>query len=220
MIKITRPEVTYDFKSEAPEAYNKPQSRPRVGIYAGTFDPVHAGHLKFALEAQKLVKLDHVYFVAERNPGRGAEPEHYVHRTTMLTQALRPYAQFSLFDLPDAKLTARSLKRIDTSGAEVFLLTSASQLLWTGGALPAVYNTHPLVVAVTNDAQMAEVLERLSAHGQSLGNITFVSIGTDHISSAMVRHGLRLRQPVKGLLPSVWRYARKQWLYLPPIHRT
>jgi cytidyltransferase-like protein len=220
VIKLTRQEVTYGFQPDTPVAYNKPQLRPRIGVYSGTFDPVHAGHLKFALEAQKQVKLDHIHFVAERRPGRGAEPEHYVHRTTMLTQALRPYTQFSLFDLPDARLTARSLKRIDTGDAEVFLLTSASQLLWTGGVLPTVYRTHPLVVAVTSDTQMAEVLERLSSQDQSLGNITFVSIGTNHISSAMVRHGLRKRQPVRGLLPSVWRYARKQWLYLPPIHRT
>lgn len=219
-MRRSQTETHYDFQPDAAAAQPLQLHKKRLGIYAGTFDPVHAGHLKFALEAQKLVKLDHIYFVAERNPGRGAEPEHYVHRTTMLTQALKPYVQFSLFDLPDARLTARSLKRIDTTGAEVFLLTTASQLLWAGGGLPAVYNTHSLVVAVTNDAQMAEVLERLSEHGQSLGNVTFVSIGTDHISSAMVRHGLRKRQPVRGLLPSVWRYARKQWLYLPPIHRT
>jgi nicotinate-nucleotide adenylyltransferase len=218
-LRHSEAEIHYDFHPDANVVQPLQLQKQRIGVYAGTFDPVHAGHLKFALETQKQVKLDHIHFVAERRPGRGAEPEHYVHRTTMLTQALRPYAQFSLFDLPDARLTARSLKRIDTSGAEVFLLTSASQLLWIGGALPTVYRTHPLVVAVTSDTQMGEVLERLSSQDQSLGNITFVSIGANHISSAMVRHGLRKRQPVRGLLPSVWRYARKQWLYLPPIHR-
>jgi nicotinic acid mononucleotide adenylyltransferase len=222
-LKQKTTEVHYDFHPEIEVSETVPKLvsayNGRVGVYAGAFDPVHAGHIKFALEAQKQVKLDHIHFVAERSPGRGAEPEHYVHRSAMLAQALRPYAQFSVFDLPDAQLTLRSLARINTSHAEVYILTSASQLLWSRGALPALYRSRNLVVAVTADAQMAEVLERLSSGGRSLGNVMFVNIGTGHISSAVIRHGLRQRQLVRGLLPSVWRYARKQWLYLPPIHR-
>ena len=66
---------------------------------------------------------------------------------------------------------------------------------------------------------MAEVLLRLTASDRPLGNITFVDIGTDHISSADVRKGLRSGKQVRGILPSVWRYARKQWLYVPPVYR-
>ena len=222
-LRYNTKEVHYDFHPESGVSETVAESvstySERIGIYAGAFDPVHAGHLKFALEAQKQVKLDHVYFLAERSPGRGAEPEHYVHRTTMLTHALRPYTQFSVFDLPDARLTLRSVTRINTEHAEVYVLTSASQLLWNNGSLSPLYRSRNLVVAVTTDTQMAEVIERLSMGGRSLGNVMFVNIGTGHISSAVVRHGLRHRQLVRGLLPSVWRYARKQWLYLPPIHR-
>ena len=40
----------------------------RIGIYAGTFDPVHAGHVAFALQSLEAAKLDRVYFLPERRP--------------------------------------------------------------------------------------------------------------------------------------------------------
>jgi nicotinate-nucleotide adenylyltransferase len=214
-------EVRYDFQAGAKTIDLEPEKLPRVGIYSGGFDPVHAGHIVFALKSQKIAGLEQVYFVPERRPQHGAEPEHYVHRSVMLQRALHPYKQFSVFELPDARLTPRSLTRVVDAlpAADYSLLTTASELLWHEGELPSLYRKLHLVIAVTSHAQMAEVLTRLTVSDRPLGNITFVDIGTDHISSAEIRKGLRSGQQVRGILPSVWRYARKQWLYLPPIYR-
>ncbi len=215
------PEVSYGFQAGTQPVELKPTPLPRVGIYSGSFDPVHVGHIVFALKSQKVAGLERVYFVPERRPQHGAEPEHYVHRSIMLNHALHPYKQFSVFDLPDARLTSNSLSRVVSAlpKAEYSLLTTASELLWHEGELPALYRKLHLVIAVTSHAQMAEVLQKLTGSDRPLGNLTFVDIGTDHISSADVRKGLRQGKQVRGILPSVWRYARKQWLYLPPIHR-
>jgi len=139
----------------------------------------------------------------------------------MLKHALRPYKQFKVFDLPDARLTSRSLTRVieELPNANFSLLTTASELLWHEGALPELYQKMHLVIAVTSHAQMAEVLSRISSSDRLFGNITFIDIGTDHISSTAIRQSIRSGKPVHGILPSVWRYAQKQWLYLPPIHR-
>jgi nicotinic acid mononucleotide adenylyltransferase len=195
------------------------EALPRIGIYSGGFDPVHAGHIVFALKAQRIAGLERVYFVPERRPLVGSEPEHYVHRSIMLKSALRPYKQFEIFELPDARLTSRSLTRVaeGLSAATFSLLTTASELLWHEGELPALYHKLHLVVAVTSHAQMAEVLTRLAGERELFGNLTFIDIGTDHISSHTIRQSIRTGKPVRGILPSVWRYARKQWLYVPTI---
>lgn len=220
-IRLHQPETSFGFEPGTEPVTIEPKPLPRIGIYNGSFDPVHAGHIVFALKAQKVAGLEEVYFVPERRPEHSQEPEHYVHRSIMLSRALKPYKQFHIFDLPDARLNARSLTRVVDSlpTAELSLLTTASELLWHEGDLPGLFHKLHLVIAVTSHAQMAEVLKRLTDADTPLGNITFVDIGTDHISSAEIRRGLRQGKQMRGMLPSVWRYARKQWLYLPPIHR-
>lgn len=40
----------------------------RIGLFGGTFNPIHYGHLKMADEARKSFKLDIVYFIPNGNP--------------------------------------------------------------------------------------------------------------------------------------------------------
>lgn len=42
--------------------------RQRVGIFGGTFDPIHIGHLILAEEARYRLRLDRVYLVPAGNP--------------------------------------------------------------------------------------------------------------------------------------------------------
>ncbi|HSX06295.1 MAG TPA: hypothetical protein VLG92_01080 [Candidatus Saccharimonadia bacterium] len=220
MTKHTEAEVSYAFAAGAEPVVAPPKRLPRIGIYSSGFDPVHAGHIAFALKSQKMAGLEQVYFVPERRPVANDEPEHYVHRSVMLSNALRPYPQFSLLEMPDARLTARSLARIFGSLPEVecSLLTAASDLLWHQGELPAFYHKLHLIIAVTSHKQMAEVLARLTEDSRPFGNITFVDLSNEHVSSAAVRTALRSGKSMRGVLPSVWRYAKKQWLYISP-HR-
>jgi nicotinate-nucleotide adenylyltransferase len=215
-----RGEVHYDFPKGS-EHTSLLTETCKVGVYAGSFDPVHAGHIIFALKAQKLAGLDQVCFVPERRPLRNPDPEHYVHRIVMLGHALKPHQQFTVHDIPDARLTATSFERLKQelpANSEFSLLMSASDFLWYEGDLPKLFERLPMVVAVTTHAQLAEVLERIHASGQHFQNVSFVDIGSDHISSSAIRSGLRQGRQVRGLLPSVMHYARRQWLYINP-HR-
>jgi nicotinate-nucleotide adenylyltransferase len=40
----------------------------RIGIYSGTFDPIHEGHIAFGLETMRACGLDRVVLLPERNP--------------------------------------------------------------------------------------------------------------------------------------------------------
>ena len=55
-----------------------------IGILGGTFDPVHAGHIKMAKTAYKNLALDKVVFVPTNNPPHKSEITDSVHRINMV----------------------------------------------------------------------------------------------------------------------------------------
>ena len=46
---------------------------PRIGIFGGTFDPVHVGHLVAALEARQALDLERVLLVVANDPWQKSE---------------------------------------------------------------------------------------------------------------------------------------------------
>ncbi len=70
----------------------------RVGVFGGTFDPVHVGHLAIALAALESVPLDRVLFVpARRSPLKDRDPLASVaDRVTMLEAAIAGEPRFVL----------------------------------------------------------------------------------------------------------------------------
>lgn len=59
----------------------------KIGIYAGTFDPIHDGHIGFALESIKSGSLDKVIIVAEKEPYRKKPEAAWDHRQAMIERA-------------------------------------------------------------------------------------------------------------------------------------
>lgn len=68
----------------------------RIGIFGGTFNPIHSGHLRAAEIAQRKFSLDRVLFVPSYIPPHKesddiASPHH---RLKMVELACKPYPQF------------------------------------------------------------------------------------------------------------------------------
>ena len=67
------------------------QKNDLIGIFGGTFDPVHNGHLRVALEAIEQVRLREVRFVPNHRPSHRAAPVATVtERLRMLHLAIKP----------------------------------------------------------------------------------------------------------------------------------
>ena len=72
----------------------------KLGIFGGTFDPVHMGHLIVAEEARQRLGLDEVVFVPAGQPWlkSGLEITDAGHRLAMLELAVAPNPYFRLSD--------------------------------------------------------------------------------------------------------------------------
>src|SRR5215469_15176515 len=100
----------------------------RIGIYTGVFNPVHTGHIAFALQAMKVAKLDSVVFVPERNPRFKPEAEHFAHRVAMLKRAVRPHLSMAVLELVDRHFTVqRTWPQLESifAGDTLVLLTGS-----------------------------------------------------------------------------------------------
>lgn len=90
----------------------------RIGIFGGTFDPVHNGHLAAAQAARERLGLDRVIFVPAgrppHKPGRALTPAK--HRLAMVGLAIRGNAGFVLsadeIARPDTSFTVDTLERL------------------------------------------------------------------------------------------------------------
>lgn len=70
---------------------------PLIGIYGGTFDPVHYGHLRVAEEVAESLRLDRLYFLPAGQPRlRNLPLASNQHRCAMLRLAIRENTRFCL----------------------------------------------------------------------------------------------------------------------------
>lgn len=194
-------------------------SNKRIGIYAGTFDPVHAGHVTFALQAIEKAGLDEVIFLPERQPRSKTGVEHFGHRVGMLNRALKPHRRLSVLELTDrhfsVKRTLSELRRKFPNTQLVFLLGSdvLSQLPdWPD--VDRLLQSSELAIGVRENTTLKEVKKQVTGLPYKPVSSIVVRSHVAAASSGQIRAALRRRISAVGCLPSVQRYAAKNWLYV------
>jgi nicotinate-nucleotide adenylyltransferase len=77
------------------------QMKPRIGIFGGTFDPVHLGHLIMAEQCREAGELDEVWFIpAARPPHKQDRPlTSFGQRVEMLVLAIAGMPAFRVNEL-------------------------------------------------------------------------------------------------------------------------
>ena len=194
------------------------QTKRRVGIYSGTFDPVHAGHIAFALQAATAAGLPKVYFVPERAPRGKRHVTHYAHRVAMIRRATRPYTQLDVLELEDKTFSvAHTLPRLrrDFPQSELVYLCG-SDVIAHMAQWPHVarfLQQVELCVGRRGNETQLSIEQMLKTLPPPL-RVTFFDSHAPAVSSSQVRAALREKRGVRGLLASVKVYAAQEWLYL------
>lgn len=107
----------------------------RVGIFGGTFDPVHLGHLILAEQARDFARLDEVWFVPAPRP-----PQKDTHAVTRFDARL---------DMLELAIAGNPTFRIDTLEKE---RDGPSYTADTLAALKARYASHAFFLLLGGDA--------------------------------------------------------------------
>lgn len=191
----------------------------RIGIYSGTFDPVHTGHIAFALQAIAAAKLDKVYFMPERQPRRKTGVTHYGHRWAMLARAVRPHSALAVLDVVgrnfSVKQTLPALRRVFGDAQLVFLLGSdvVSQLAqWDH--IDVLASEVEFCVGVRKNDKVTEIMQVFQDLGIPCNHVHIVDSFAANVSSTIVRDALKRDCYTFGVLTSVYKYAQKNRLYL------
>ena len=194
----------------------------RVGVFGGTFDPVHNGHLAVASAVQEDLELDQVLFVVtsdqwlRENPSVAAASD----RLRMVELAVSGLPGFSASDI-DIKRegstytvdTLNDLRNELDDSVELFLIVGADSALsmdrWKDGNLIPALAT---IVAVGRPSQDLEIDGLADSHP---------AIGAEYlegpmidISATRVRNFLSDNRSVGDLVPtSVAEFIENQGLY-------
>lgn len=191
----------------------------RIGIYAGTFDPVHSGHISFALQALVAANLDAIYFLPERRPRSKQHVEHFAHRLAMIKRAVQPHPQLHAMELVDVSFSVeRTLPFLQQqfSGDQLVFLIGSDLVpsLADWPHIERLFSVSELVIGLRHDDSSESIHTVVDAWATKPQAITLFPSFAPHVSSGAVRQALRSRQQAAGLLKSVERYSDQNWLYV------
>ncbi len=217
------------------------QTNERAGLFGGTFDPVHLGHLRAAEEIRENLSLDKVYFIpaalAPHKKNANATP--HSHRLEMLKLAVADNPHFDICDYELKKATPsytietlRYLKKtnpdseyyfivgnelfreIDTwkEWRELFRLSNFAVITRPGYSEP---DGEKLPLALGNDFSYHKKEENVIFYKDNNSSlIAFSRIMGLEISSTEIRRCVKSGRSIKYLVPaSVEEYILRHGIY-------
>lgn len=190
----------------------------RIGIFAGSFDPIHKGHLTIALQAIQHANLDFVYFLPEIKPRRKQNITHISHRLVMLQLAVKPYSKIGILEFPDIKFSvAKTLPKLKQRflGDEIFFIMGADTELENLAKWPLIdrlLSSTGLIIASRGKTktEIKSLIKKLTTDPQTL---YVLDLDTGKYSSAKIRQAIASGQKPIYVLPSIKKYIDANWLY-------
>ncbi len=179
-------------------------SSVRLGIFGGTFDPPHVGHLIVADDAAEALRLDRVCFVPTgQHPLKRSRVESAPELRARMIQAATAGSERFVVDereirRPGPSYTIDTLIEIEAENpeAELFLLVGAD-------IIGELHRWHR-IREIAERARVAVMSRAEAAVGaEAAGEFEFLSVGVTHValSSSEIRQRIRLGRPFRYMVP-------------------
>ncbi len=202
-------------------AMRNPDGVSHVGIYAGTFDPVHAGHLAFAMQAVDRCGLDKIFFLVEPRPRRKQGVHALEHREAMVRLATGSNDKFGMIQLGQTNFSVEeTLPKLQAlfKGAQLYFLMGEDVFAHLN-AWPHVdelLGSSNFIVGVrkNDETKIKQILKNLEKTRGISFKVDFLTTEQHDISSTQIRRGLKNQQQPNGLLPEILQYIQDNGLYL------
>ncbi len=183
----------------------------RIGVFGGTFDPVHVGHLAIALAALESVPLDRVLFVpVRRSPLKDRDPlASTADRVAMLETAIAREPRFALsraeLEREGVSYTVDTLEELRSQG-ELFLILGSDALadLARWRAPDRIRELATILVAARPGAPEPDAM-----HGARTFDAPRLDISSRELRARAAR-GMSLRYLVPD---AVWEHIKRHGLY-------
>ena len=196
----------------------------RIGVFGGTFDPIHNIHLFVAESARLMEQLDRVLFVPTNKMHYRAQPEAPPeHRVAMILGAIQSNAHFAIDDTdlrPDATgYTADLLPKLKAKypDSSLTFITGADSLAsqaWVRFE-EALRSLESFIIAPRAGVRPEAVARVLEAVPVSLrSRVKTLNLPEMPESATLVRTLLSQGKSVRYLVPEpVWQYILAHHLY-------
>jgi nicotinate-nucleotide adenylyltransferase len=194
----------------------------RLGIFGGTFDPIHLGHLILAEQCRESCVLDQVWFVvAGAPPHKPGERTAVAHRLEMVRIAVAGHPAFVVSDIeavgPGAHYSVETLAaiRADHPGDELLFLIGADSLADLPGWREPERIAQLATIVVVNRPGIDRVnLANPPNFGPGARPIMSVMIPPIGIASSDLRRRLAEGRTIRYLVPrGVEAYIEAHGLY-------
>lgn len=200
----------------------------KIGIYGGTFDPIHIGHLIIAEQTREILNLNKIIFLPNGNPPHKTSiKSDKVHRLNMIKKAIENNENFEVSDLETRKEgviytydTIIEFKKIYSD--DIYFIMGEDSLInlnkwyrYQDLVNICKFVVIPRIVSEKNinniDYMKKYIKEELKA---SLEQFLILNFPILDISSTIIRKNIAQKKSVKYLLPEkVIKYIYEEKLY-------
>ena len=206
------------------------RTAPRIGLFGGSFDPVHSGHLHAASAALDAFELDRVVFMpAARAPHKPGQPHTSgEHRLAMVELAIAGEPRFTASDLELRRGgTSYTIDTVRALPAELGLSRDTRLYLVLGSdnlrglaswrdVRELLELAQPIVVQREGDPDqlIGELRQSLGSAAGAKLDAGYVRLPPVPVSSTELREQMReLPPPQREIPPAVRAYIRRHRLY-------